>query len=400
MKIYFKIQIISLLVICCQSSPYRDNTKIVTFDLKKLPEVTKIRLSELGFDNIEYVPLETNEKGLIQNRINLGSFGDKLLVGNSFFIIKHFNTILKFKDNGSFVAKIGTEGRAPNEFQACHDVETNDNGQNIYIVDGWKRKLFVYSESGDFINTINFPVKGFGYFRLIDDKFLYYNDNHLGNIVNSFNLIDLNGNIIKSFPNKYPFVKYKNDAYGYDHENLFYRFNNRLFKKEVYSDTIFSYDNMSFKPHMIIEVGEKLITQKARSEFPGMDLARNYITPRNLFEFGEYVYYEFMYKFDFSNALIYGFIGSKKNGVQVLINKEDGIINDLDGGPNIIPITIKDDNTIVGWYDAIQIKKYVDSEAFKKSKPKYPEKKKELEKMANSLEETDNPVLILVKLKK
>ena len=31
--------------------------------------------------------------------------------------------------------------------------------------------------------------------------------------------------------------------------------------------------------------------------------------------------------------------------------------------------------------------------------PKYPEKKKQLEKLANSLNENDNPVLMLVKLK-
>ncbi len=40
------------------------------------------------------------------------------------------------------------------------------------------------------------------------------------------------------------------------------------------------------------------------------------------------------------------------------------------------------------------------SEEFRNSKPVYPEKKRELEKLANSLKETDNPVLILVSLKK
>jgi hypothetical protein len=49
--------------------------------------------------------------------------------------------------------------------------------------------------------------------------------------------------------------------------------------------------------------------------------------------------------------------------------------------------------------DAIDLKNHVASEAFKKSKPLYPEKKKELEKLANSLKETDNPVLVLVRLK-
>lgn len=77
-----------------------------------------------------------------------------------------------------------------------------------------------------------------------------------------------------------------------------------------------------------------------------------------------------------------------------------GLINDLDGGPNILPLTIKDDNTIVGCVDALQLKNHVSSEAFKNSTPKYPEKKKEPEKLAASLKETDNPVLMLVTLKR
>ena len=45
------------------------------------------------------------------------------------------------------------------------------------------------------------------------------------------------------------------------------------------------------------------------------------------------------------------------------------------------------------------LKSYVASDAFKSSSPKYPEKKKKLEQLANSLDENDNPVLMLVKLK-
>lgn len=41
----------------------------------------------------------------------------------------------------------------------------------------------------------------------------------------------------------------------------------------------------------------------------------------------------------------------------------------------------------------------VDTKAFKTSTPKFPEKKKELEKLAYSLDENDNPVLMFVKLK-
>ncbi|HQB37467.1 MAG TPA: hypothetical protein PLI41_07990, partial [Bacteroidales bacterium] len=60
----------------------------------------------------------------------------------------------------------------------------------------------------------------------------------------------------------------------------------------------------------------------------------------------------------------------------------------------------KDNKTVISWIDANKLKEYIASENFKNSKPLYPEKKKELEKLANSLKETDNPVLVLVSLKK
>jgi hypothetical protein len=46
------------------------------------------------------------------------------------------------------------------------------------------------------------------------------------------------------------------------------------------------------------------------------------------------------------------------------------------------------------------MKKMVVQVAFINSNPGHPEKKKELEKLANSLKETDNPILVQVKFKK
>ena len=95
----------------------------------------------------------------------------------------------------------------------------------------------------------------------------------------------------------------------------------------------------------------------------------------------------------------YIFIGSVNGDHQFLANIKHGIINDMDGGPNIWFKTTKDDHTIISWINAYELKSYVASDAFKNSIPKYPEKKKELEKLANSLSENDNPVLMLIKLK-
>ncbi|MGV8137989.1 MAG: hypothetical protein AB2L20_22490 [Mangrovibacterium sp.] len=98
--------------------------------------------------------------------------------------------------------------------------------------------------------------------------------------------------------------------------------------------------------------------------------------------------------------------------VQLIIaNKSDklnhnwggpGIIDDISCGNAFVPKEnhlLKKGNYISGWEFSYEIKAYVASETFKNAIPKSPKKKKELEKLANSLNENDNPVLMLVKLK-
>lgn len=390
-----RILMLSLFVVGCQNKVNKDEKRLRTFDLTTLPKVTTATLSELGFKDIKYIPLETTDSSLIQGKYSPSSF-DKIMVGDDFFIIKHFSNALKFRGDGSFISKIGTQGRGPDEFQVCHDVEVGNNGQ-IYVADGFKSKLFIYSENGILLRTVNFPLaRKYIEYIYFDGKFLCYNQNNLADIENSFNVVDTSGNIIKSFPNKYPFKRHSS-AFGFNHENIFYRFNNQIFKKEVYCDTIFSYDNMTFKPHIVIRVGDRLITPEIRSKTEGLDIVKNYINPLKLFEFGDYVYYEFSTEFVlFKDSKNYGFIGSKKDDFEAMIDPGTGLVNDLDGGPNITPITTKDDNTVVGMIEAIELKAYVASDTFRNSNPKYPKKKEVLEKLANSLKDTDNPILIMV----
>jgi len=399
MKSIITIIILIFGTVSCQISTRNGDSKLKTFDLREKPEISEIKLSDLGFVDIEYIPLETNDKSAM-GRFGLRSVTDRFIVGNSCYIIKQFSAILKFRDDGSFVTSIGTLGRGPTEFQVAHDIDLDVENYKIYLVSGFQKKCNVYSESGEFVRTFKIPFHGPVQFRFDNDKILCYFENLQGNIENSFVVINTMGEIIKSFPNKYPFTQNKTGAVGVVRENLFYQFNNRLFKKEVYSDTIYVFEEMVFKPHIVIEVGDRLLTPEARAQYDLFYLGENYIRPIHLFEFGDYIYYEYTYRvIPKTNNLRYGFIGSKTTYFQVFINADQGLINDLDGGLNILPETIKDNNTLISWTEAINIKKHVTSDKFRNSRPKYPEKKKELEKLANSLKETDNPVLMLVRLK-
>ncbi len=340
--------------------------------------------------DIQYIPLETNEKSVIP-RIQ------KIIRSKSYFLTQAFTDINMFRNDGSFVSKIGTIGKGPNEFTVAHDVAINPRDETIYVIDGWQQKFLVYSKNGVFIRTFKSPVRGAVNIEFTDDGILCYNSNNMADVENSFNLIDTTGKIIKNYPNKYSWTR-KFPTLAFQCENIFYQYNNQLIKKEMYCDTLFLYNYMEFEPHLIIDEGKLRITPNARTELDAKSLMQNFINPMNLFQFSDYIYYEFFIPHNGKPEGL-SFIGSKDGTFTVLFDPEKDLINDLDGGPNIWPKTIWDDNTIVAWTDAIKLKSLVASPSFKNSNPKYPKKKKELENMVDNIKETDNPVLILIKFK-
>ncbi len=103
----------------------------------------------------------------------------------------------------------------------------------------------------------------------------------------------------------------------------------------MYSDTVFVYRNKAFEPHIIIDVGKLRITPEARTNSSVTYIIHNFLTPQKLFEWGDYIYYEFYYQPDDENE---GFsvIASKVNNFRTLFDPEKGLINELDGGPKDI----------------------------------------------------------------
>ena len=95
-----------------------------------------------------------------------------------------------------------------------------------------KASFLFIPHNGNLLRTVNFPLaRKYIEYIYFDGKFLCYNQNNLADIENSFNVVDTGGNIIKSFPNKYPFKRHSS-AFGFNHENIFYRFNNQIFIKK------------------------------------------------------------------------------------------------------------------------------------------------------------------------
>lgn len=381
MKLFYFVLVLMMGCVDIEKS----KTHILTFSLFEGSISSYIKLSELGIEEIIYVPLETNQKCLISSI-------QEIKFGSDFYIIRNYNLILSFATDGTFISQIGSLGKGPQEYQNIHDFGINENNDYIYILSGWENKFYIYSKQGKYIRTTQCPV-GVTDIMFTKEHILCYNRNNTGEVKNSFYLVSYDGHINKSFSNEYMFHVQLNSTF-FQNENIFYKFNGQIIKKEMYSDTVYTLTDLSFTPRMVIRHGDKLLNPKIREDQSIQFIIKNYIVQRRLFEFGDKFYYEFL-----TDGELFCLLGSKTKNKQILVKRNIGFVNDIDGGPNIVLKSNKDDNTIISWVDAHELKAHVASDAFKNSTPKYPEKKRELERLANSLSENDNPVLMFVKLK-
>jgi len=373
---------------------YLNKDSILVFNIDKPGNISDISLSELGFKDIEYIPLETKKECLIGNIY-------KLYTGTDFYLVHNFGNILKFSSDGTFIAKIGKQGRGPREFQNAQSVSVNPENGNIFVLSAWENKIYIHSPDGKFIKTIPAPSNTTNLICL-DNNILCYSRNQTGSVENSFDVIDYEGKFIKSFPNKYKYQMGKLQA-GFMNEFFNFFQNRQLYVKEFHSDTIFIFRNLNFEPKIILNSGGKRLPPQIRNinyEGESKTKFKPYLYDFNLSAAGNYLLNIINYKGEF-----YRIVANEMNDSRQVRFSNGKLMNDIDGGPDVDFSSNTDlackanENQIIRWINAIELKQYIASNEFKNSTPKYPEKKKALEKLANSLNENDNPVLMLVKLK-
>lgn len=387
--------VLTLMTALFISKHKKETDNIIDLTLITEPDVTN--LSELGSE-ITYIPLETNASCLIQQI-------DKLIYeGGEYFLrskdgfssalpMMPARSLYRFSKDGEFICQISSQGKAPHEYMDIFDFMYDKSNNTIDIffpndikkfsLDGiWKKDITIdYNE-----------VWALGY---TNNQILGFINNPRGQNEYSFVLIDANGQVINKYKNKYKFNISTGGIY-FPSECVFYHYDGILHCKELHSDTILSFDNGTFIPKYILKQDEIKYTTDLR-EKAGTTNRTLFIIQKKIFESKNYLFYQYRWK-QRNNC----FIQNKTNGIQYLIDNGSGLVNDLDNGLNFKiqnTVTIDKAEYLISWINAFELKAHIDSETFKNSTPKYPEKKKALEELANSINENDNPVLMLVKLK-
>lgn len=349
--------------------------------------------------DIKYIPLETNNEALLRVTSNF-DISDKSIV------ITDATSCMLYDLSGHYIKKFGTKGRGPEEYQYISNL-TISNDKKILFTS--LQDLFEFNIDGSFSRKYQSFIDPKNYlsnWHLVDDSLLIcVFDNLSGKEEFKALLVSKNGAIKQRFRN-YEELENKGSRM-FNGIPKTYEFNKSVYLKEQFNDTLFSLNkNYELIPQYTFNLGKLKMPPDVRTVFSEWTKRTNdYVFINEIFQTPDYL---------FLNVNLGNKGSSKALGV---FNKKSrefffsqtpntenplmkaGFINDIDAGPMFFPGKMINDYTMAMIIEAKQLKDYANSNDFKNNVPKYPEKKKQFEGLAKSLNEFDNPVLMLVTFK-
>lgn len=365
-----------------------------------------VNLSEIA-ETIEYIPLETNNESLLASPLMYLNFE------NGKLYIRQFQTEIKiFNQDGKFIKTFNKQGRGPQEYESLYDFYINPLTNNllVYSFD----KLAEYNNEGDFIKRILFnqtkdnliygPKK---YFQIKENlnliTFGAYKSKYSSCVTDSlFNVlyfinysekehsIRLNGQMQDPFLSPY-FYKFRDSVRifnGYDH-NILTASNS----KGVDTSFILNYGKYDYRDVNNLSFIRRFSSVYESSSYIFMQFYMGSLPhkPRIMLKRGKAGDKEdTVEKVELPLAES---IFNKKTGEFLFIAQPEfnqfGFKDDLKGGPAFWPFYISEDDYMVTIIDAHKIIKHAQTQNVYDK----------FQKIADNLKETDNPVLVLVKLK-
>jgi len=360
-------------------------------------------LSEIA-DTIEYIPLETTKESLV-DRI----FLDLIFYENGVLYLSQKNGTIKiFDKQGSYINSINRKGRGPQEYEQLVVIDIDESTGNI-CVRGY-RKILEYSRSGQFIRRITFPdgddSKGIYLFLLkkLGDFYIMTSTINKQSVYSAF-IMDSTSRVIMKL--NYPqeevdFVQTLSRSFSIIDPDIFkYDGSVRLINGN--NEYVLSINkNLSIDTAFIINYGKyKTVDESARE--PNSPFLSRFL---GVFESNSYLFMQFhvgsltdkparkltargkIYIYPHSCSIF-----NKKNGEFIFLDQPEinhlGFVEDLEGGPAIWPKYISADNYMISYIPAHEFIAHAESN-------KVSDKFKQI---ASKLKETDNPVLVLVKLR-
>ena len=381
---------------------------------------------------LKYIPLRGDAVQLRTIIMN-DFYRDRMLVTDRF-------TCVLSDLQGNILTKIGNRGKGPGEYDLIMSMNFGARGQ-IYLQDSWH--IYEYDHDGKFVRQLKpevNPDKGKGWRGGMMYSWALFNDSlFIGQVCNDSGqekfkavLFDESGKTVRTEPNHIFLNKKQFYTSSSNADADIYKLGGKLYFKEVLNDTLFRVtDQFEFKPVCYFKFGIYGMPKEVM-ELPFMEISKvrsDYINMHHIYETTEFLFLNCNFNnhtparrsaplvckdllgneqtwWLYTGGMLGVYDKSSREMVFAQPEKSDdrltnwGLKNDFDGGVNLHPRVQVNDSTLAMWVEAYQLKEHVATKAFKNSTPKYPQKKKELEELTNSMNDSDNPVLILCTFKK
>ena len=354
--------------------------------------------------NVSYIQLETNPSCLINDLSRT-----KFFFADSLIFVQNNNQVLKFSVKGKFIKKITYPGRGPGETGLIKSMSLIADKRLLVVHQ--RDKLLFFSFNGELVKTVTVPyhqeVK-----VLNDSRFIAYDPATNGSEKYNFILTSDHGDTISAVKN---YTTWKKAYTGTiiitsPRNEAFYLNNNSYFFKSNYNDTVYYVNSTKDKieSSYIIDFGkykvpEDLIPEKIVSD--PIKLQNFYKRAVNFYQGKPFEAYNKVFirascmgKREFKYLLY-----DKSSNEGCLLVNEDGestgIFNDWDGGFDFWPTGQKSNNQIIMPIEALDFMKKWESNNSDTRTIKNPDKQKTLRNVIAGLEDTDNPIIMVVTLK-
>lgn len=142
----------SIVCMCCQSNPERAKLgDIITIDISK--NYPRPKKNDQVFFDVEYVPLETNKDVLVDSEHAILKY-----ISEQYIVVTTYGNrreIFIFNRNGKNISVLNHNGRGPEEYTAMRDVVFDEKNEEIFVFDNiGTGRILVYSITGEYKRTL------------------------------------------------------------------------------------------------------------------------------------------------------------------------------------------------------------------------------------------------------
>lgn len=422
----------SLWLICCgqanqgvalfEEPVENDSIPVIDFsdlDLDQVPKFSDI------FDSISFVKLETREDALIGKIDKIIAVGDKFVILDTSLA----KAVFVFDSEGRFLNRIGRSGRGPQEYDLPTDMAYDKYNDEIIINNNNRQTLMCFKLDGTFVKEIQLDFY-FCTLSIVDSNTIAIYRNNRGRGEDDYNLvlIDREGNV----KNQFLPIDRATDLLSPPCQMAFFSYGDSLQFSPMYSRTVYNLDENGLIPKYRLDFGKRNIPYGLLKGITNRDIdnkireSRNYIYANGFSETPDHLIFQLANY----NRLAYDCYYSKTSGKYVAGSI---FVNDMYGLVTTGILYCANGDLLVSAIESsafLGAKKTVEEMFKRKSNPQETKLEESVSKtddlisnekmrnvikalestdftisqeeadFINSINETDNPVLRIARLKK